>query len=43
MKDISVFFAGLFKNKEIIVMPSLFFKSVGIDVLTQGLGLAWHN
>ena len=35
------FLCGSFKNKEIIVMPSLFLKSVGIDVLTQGLGLAW--
>lgn len=35
------FLRGPYKGKEIIVVPSLFSKSEGIDVLTQNLGLAW--
>lgn len=35
------FLRGSYKGKEIIVVPSLFSKSEGIDVLTQNLGLVW--
>lgn len=35
------FLRGPYKGKEIIVIPSLFSKSEGIDVLTQDLGLVW--